>query len=57
MEVSVPDRVAVLVCIAVGVPDRVESAVCVEETVGFDVVEAVQEAVTVLDDDAVAAAV
>lgn len=41
----------------VGVPDRVARAVCVEETVGLDVVEAVQEAVTVRDDDGVVAAV
>lgn len=34
-----------------------ERAVCVVETDGLAVVEAVQEAVTVLDDDGVAAAV
>jgi len=57
VEVDVPDRVAVMVWGGVGVPDRVARAVCVEETVGLDVVEAVQEAVTVRDDDGVVAAV
>ena len=57
MEVNVPEGVNVWVGIAVGVPDRVARAVCVEETVGLAVVEAVQEDVTVRDDDGVVAAV
>jgi len=57
VEFDVPDRVAIWVGIAVKVPDRVARAVCVGEIVDLAVVEAVQEDVTVLDDDAVAAAV